>query len=148
MLNSNQFNNLKDLVKSEIARRVGSGPLTKYNTSDYDVTVTPDKIVTAEDAKKVLEPLLAINDYDGLELPVKGKPIPKEFGPELLQYMTNLKNQTLTQSSSTCRGACTGLCVGSCTGACNGCTSSCGSGCGANCTSSCGSGCAGSAMKA
>ncbi|MCI8624793.1 MAG: hypothetical protein HFI40_00680 [Lachnospiraceae bacterium] len=101
--------------------------------------------ILARQGKRVIEPLLAIQDYADLVLPEAGDPIPAGFGEELITYVNELSEEPMEGTSTSCRGACTGLCMSGCSNACSGCTGSC-TGCG-GCSASCGTGCASGARS-
>ena len=96
--------------------------------------------ILARQGKRVIEPLLAIQDHADLVLPETGEPIPAGFGEGLITYVNELSEEPMEGTSTSCRGACTGLCMSGCSNACSGCKGSC-TGCG-GCSASCGTGCA------
>jgi hypothetical protein len=165
-----QVIDLKAKIKAEMARRKYYGSLStnggynyavkdsavNYASSTYDFTTTPSSgnAVLAEHGQKTVDLLLKIKDYGDLKKVVQNDPIPNSFDAALITYVNNLAKESITGSSSSCRGACTGLCVGTCASGCSGCSSTngssdsigsycsgCAATCGSGCTTGCGSGC-------
>ena len=92
--------------------------LSKFADSSYDFSTTPKKggKILAEHGKKVIEPLLNIADKGDLNIDgiVAGGKIPNSFDDSLIEYVNTLANESVTGSSSSCRGACSGLCTETC----------------------------------
>lgn len=174
-LTAAEMNSLKVKVKAEMQRRAYNGSMTGFASASYDFSTTPTSgtKVTADQGKKVVEPLLNIKDHGNLNIVdlKTGSKIPSSFSNELLSYTDSLSQEPIDGASSSCRGACSGLCVGTCGSTCSGCSScsggctgsggsggsgssGCGgcsggcsgacSGCGGSCTGSCGRGCSSS----
>lgn len=143
-------------IVAEAKRRNGYGSLAeKYGIDSYKITATPSvgSVVSVTDGNKIIEPLINIKDYGDLKRVVKGELIPDSFASELSSYVDTLAKESMTGSSTSCRGACTGLCVGTChtecsgcSSGCSGCSDTCNTSCQATCTGTCGSGCASGAM--
>lgn len=144
MLSSAEIKDLKAKIKVEMQRRSGNGSLVSYATSEWDFSQIPDKNtpILTEHGKKTIEPILAIKPINGLEIPIKGKNIPKSFDKELITTVNSYSSESTTASTSSCAGACSGLCVGQCYSGCSGCSGGCNgcSGCG-GCDNGCYSGC-------
>ena len=152
MLTAGQYNLLRQKVEAEVARRNACGSLAAYagaeagglsvqaEGTEAQEEAEPGTAILAEQGKRVIEPLLAIQDYEDLVFPEAGEPIPAGFGEGLITYVNELSGEPMEGSTSSCRGACTGLCMGGCSNACSGCKGSC-TGCG-GCSASCGTGCA------
>ncbi len=165
MLTAEQYNLLCQKVEAEVGRRNACGSLAAYASggnaavgTETDAGAEPSveqsdqaegtadgqaetgATILARQGKRVIEPLLAIQDYADLVLPEAGEPIPAGFGEELITYVNELSEEPMEGTSTSCRGACTGLCMSGCSNACSGCTGSC-TGCG-GCSASCGTGCA------
>ena len=170
-LTAAQIVDLKAKIKAEAARRKYYGSLSTnggynyavkdsavdYSSSTYNFSTTPTSgnAILAEHGQKTIDILLKIKDYGDLKKVAKGDPLPGSFNSELITYVNNLAKESITGSSSSCRGACTGLCVGTCASACSGCSSTngsnsstgsycsgCSATCGTGCSTGCGSGCA------
>ena len=140
MLTIQQIAELKQAVKTEMARRSGNGSLASFSGADWEFTIQPESggRVLAEHGKKVINPLLEVADIPGLllvegitpggETPSgAGDPIPAAFDGALLDKVANYGTEGMTASSSSCRGACSGLCAATCTSTCSGCRGSSGS---------------------
>lgn len=156
-LTAAEMNTLKAKVKTEMQRRAYNGSMTGFASASYDFSTTPTSgtKVTADQGKKVVEPLLNIKDHGNLNTAdlKTGSKIPSSFNNELLSYTDSLSQEPIDGATSSCRGACSGLCVGTCGSTCSGCSSCSGgcsgsggsggsgsSGCG-GCSGNCGGGC-------
>lgn len=139
MLTAEQYNLLCQKVEAEVERRNACGSLEAY-AGKTEETAESGMAILAKQGTRVLEPLLAIQDYGDLVLPEVGEPIPAGFREELITYVNELSEEPMEGTSTSCRGACTGLCMSGCSNACSGCKGSC-TGCG-GCSASCGTGCA------
>lgn len=142
MISASEMVQLKQAIKSELARRSGYGSLAAYAGSGYDFSQTPasNQPITVEQGQKTVDLLLRIKDHGDLIFTKSGVPIPDSLDRNLLSYVQQLGAENVNSSTTNCRGACTGFCVGSCTGQCNGCSGHCNTGC-MGCSASCGSGC-------
>lgn len=145
MLTAEQYNLLRQKVEAEVERRNACGSLAAYasggnaaaGTETGEAQTVAEETAGAEtgaailarQGKRVIEPLLAIQDYADLVLPEAGEPIPAGFGEELITYVNELSEEPMEGTSTSCRGACTGLCMSGCSNACSGCSASCGTGC-------------------
>lgn len=142
-LTAAEVNSLKAKVKTEMQRRAYNGSMTGFASASYDFSTTPTSgtKVTADQGKKVIEPLLNIKDHGNLNTAdlKTGSKIPSSFNNELLAYTDSLSKEPIDGAASSCRGACSGLCVGTCGSTCSGCSS-----CSGGCTGSGGSGGSGS----
>lgn len=142
-LTAAEMNTLKAKVKTEMQRRAYNGSMTGFASASYDFSTTPTSgtKVTADQGKKVVEPLLNIKDHGNLNTAdlKTGSKIPSSFNNELLSYTDSLSKEPIDGATSSCRGACSGLCVGTCGSTCSGCSS-----CSGGCTGSGGSGGSGS----
>ena len=142
-LTAAEMNTLKAKVKTEMQRRAYNGSMTGFASVSYDFSTTPTSgtKVTADQGKKVIEPLLNIKDHGNLNTAdlKTGSKIPSSFNNELLSYTDSLSKEPIDGATSSCRGACSGLCVGTCGSTCSGCSS-----CSGGCTGSGGSGGSGS----
>lgn len=142
-LTAAEVNSLKAKVKTEMQRRAYNGSMTGFAAASYDFSTTPTSgtKVTADQGKKVIEPLLNIKDHGNLNTAdlKTGSKIPSSFNNELLSYTDSLSKEPIDGATSSCRGACSGLCVGTCGNTCSGCSS-----CSGGCTGSGGSGGSGS----
>lgn len=142
-LTAAEVNSLKAKVKTEMQRRAYNGSMTGFASASYDFSTTPTSgtKVTADQGKKVIEPLLNIKDHGNLNTAdlKTGSKIPSSFNNELLSYTDSLSKEPIDGATSSCRGACSGLCVGTCGNTCSGCSS-----CSGGCTGSGGSGGSGS----
>lgn len=145
ILTADQFNELHQKVKEEMKRRCACGSLAAYGGPEYDAVAGRKERIRAEDGKKVIEPILAVQDYGELVFPEPGELIPPDFGEGLVSYVNDLAEEPMEGTATSCRGACTGLCMKGCSNACSGCTGGC-AGCG-GCSGSCGTGCAGGATR-
>lgn len=138
-LTAEEMNTLKAKVKTEMQRRAYNGSMTGFASASYDFSATPTSgtKVTADQGKKVVEPLLNIKDHGNLNTAdlKTGSKIPSSFNYELLYYTDSLSKEPIDGATSSCRGACSGLCVGTCGNTCSGCSS-----CSGGCTGSGGSG--------
>lgn len=139
MLTAEQYNLLRQKVEAEVERRNACGSLAAY-ASGGNAAAETGAAILARQGKRVIEPLLAIQDHADLVLPETGEPIPAGFGEGLITYVNELSEEPMEGTSTSCRGACTGLCMSGCSNACSGCKGSC-TGCG-GCSASCGTGCA------
>ena len=162
MLTAQQMKELKAAVKKEVLRRNASaGSLASYGSKEWDFDVEPTKgnITLASQGKKVLEPLLAISDWESekygiahhaVGVPQAGGIYPPDFSYEagIFTWVNKLGEETMTGSYSSCRTQCSGLCSAGCSGTntgyggygCGGCDGGC-SGCGGGCEGSCNWGC-------
>lgn len=142
-LTAAEMNTLKAKVKTEMQRRAYNGSMTGFASASYDFSTTPTSgtKVTADQGKKVIEPLLNIKDHGNLNTAdlKTGSKIPSSFNNELLSYTDSLSKEPIDGATSSCRGACSGLCVGTCGSTCSGCSS-----CSGGCSGSGGSGGSGS----
>lgn len=142
-LTAAEVNSLKAKVKTEMQRRAYNGSMTGFASASYDFSTTPTSgtKVTADQGKKVVEPLLNIKDHGNLNTAdlKTGSKIPSSFNNELLSYTDSLSREPIDGATSSCRGACSGLCVGTCGSTCSGCSS-----CSGGCSGSGGSGGSGS----
>ena len=145
MLTANEIVTLKSKVKAEMARRSGYGSLSSFSGTAYDFATSPKQggIILAEHGQKTIDLLLQIKDKDNLVLVKQNALIPDGFDSSLITYVDTLAKETMTGSTSSCRGACTGLCVGTCSGGCNGCSGGCSGGCYGTCTGGCANSCTG-----
>ena len=102
MLTIQQIAELKQAVKTEMARRSGNGSLASFSGADWEFTIQPESggRVLAEHGKKVINPLLEVADIPGLllvegitpggETPSgAGDPIPAAFDGALLDKVAN-----------------------------------------------------------
>lgn len=143
MLTAEELIALKSKVEAEMKRRCYYGSLAAFADVKFEHAPIRGQPVYAEQGKKVIEPLLQIQDrgdlnIDGLK---EGERIPSFFDANLSDYVDELAKETVNGSSSSCRGACTGLCVGTCGNGCSGCTAVCGGTCESACTKTCGTAC-------
>ena len=124
------------------------GQLNGYASDAYNYTVIPEnnRQISDEHIQKIIDPLLAINDFlpdntlkkkrTSLEMELKKA---EEFADKMAKISKTAKN-------SGCRGNCTGLCEQACSSACTGCSSctgNCSSTCGKQCSDGCVGGCGG-----
>ena len=124
-LTAAEINAIKARIKSEAQRRTGYGSLSEYGTSTYDFTETPVSggIIKAEHGEKTVNILLKVKDFGGTTIVNAGDLIESSVTAENMQaVLTSMEGETMTASTSSCRGACTGICVGTCTSGCSGCT--------------------------
>ena len=161
MLTAQQMKELKAAVKKEVLRRnANAGSLASYGSKEWDFDVEPTKgnITLASQGKKVLEPLLAISDWESekygiahhaVGIPKAGGIYPPDFSYEagIFTWVNKLGEESMTGSYSSCRTQCSGLCSGTCGDTSSqgstywGCLNSCGSGCATGCTNHCSGGC-------
>ena len=140
---------LRAVIREECSRRNGFGSLAGYaDETAYGVGNTPESgsPITASQGKGIIDPLIAVRDYNALrELVIQGRPIPPDFDTStIITYVNDLRNEPLDSATTSCRSACTGLCISYCSNACrNGCTSNCSSTCAGDCSGYCASGCTG-----
>ena len=89
-LTAAEMNTLKAKVKTEMQRRAYNGSMTGFASASYDFSTTPASgtKVTADQGKKVVEPLLNIKDHGNLNTAdlKAGSKIPSSFNNELLSY--------------------------------------------------------------
>ena len=140
--------NLKSIIKTEMGRRNGYGDVSTFSSTAYDFVAVPtvNQAVLVEQGQKIIDIALKIKDIPNLKNVAKND-IVKALdivNSNFVAYAT----ETMTGSTSSCRGACTGLCLGSCTTGCTGCTGCAGctgtcTGCNTTCSGNC-SGCTGS----
>lgn len=126
-MTAEQVIELKEKLKSELARRNGLGSVEQYASKEYDFNQIPKEgqPITADQGKKIIDLLLQICDYKDLRYVVRGDTIPEAFDTELLDLVDKLSKEEMTgelDEQSSCRGMCTGLCAGSCIKSCNGCS--------------------------
>ena len=138
MLDAKQLNELKHLLKQELARRNGEGNVDHFADSKYDFIHNPElgDDITEEHGQKTIDLLLKICDYKDLKPVKQGDVIPDAFDENLLDFVRKLSQEERTgeteetvrtmfpdrvPETSSCRASCTGLCIGLCSSNCNGC---------------------------
>lgn len=150
-LKASELVELKNAIRSEMARRDGYGSLKEYTGTNYEFSKNPaigDKI-KPEYGQKTIDLVLRICDYGDLKLVKEDDPIPNSFNRGLIDFVNSLAGEQKTgdpNEHSSCRSYCTGLCAGSCYGLCNGCTN-CTASCGTGCETGCNGGCTGGCWK-
>lgn len=133
---------IKAKVKTEMARRNGTGSVSKYAGSSYDYTVIPttEDEIALEHIEKIKVPLDAVNSITN---PIKDNVIVKELATTDA-HLTVLSSIAVTasQANSGCAASCTGLCTSGCKSGCSGC-SGCGTSCSYDCSTTCSGTCTG-----
>lgn len=140
MLTASQYMALKEKLVTELQRRNACGSVSSYAEKASKGSAVEGNKILASTGNNLIEPILSIKDYGDLMFPVEGEPIPSSFDEELITYVNTLASESMTTTTSSCRGACTGLCMNGCASSCSGCKGSC-SGCN-GCNGTCGTGCA------
>ena len=138
---------IKEKVKRVMASRdvpdMG-GQLTQYASQEYDYMMEPKVVsqISDEHIRKIIDPLLEINDY----LPynsLRKKRTSLEMELEKAEkFADKMMAVPKTAEDSGCRGNCTGLCEQSCASGCTGCVS-CSGECSGECNKNCADGCSG-----
>ena len=117
MITASELNSLKTKIKNEMARRKYDGSLVDYSGSSYDFSTTPSSgnKILLEHGEKTINLMLKVQDVGNLRNVATGEKIPSSFDYDTLNSkVTAWASESLTGSSSSCRGACSGLCVGVC----------------------------------
>lgn len=145
-MKASQINTLKSAIKTELGRRdlggatANFGSLAEYAGSNWDFTEVPatDSKIKLEHGKKTINALYTIKDVDNLSFVEKDGKIPTDDKfLTLEQFVLNLSAETMTNTTSSCRGNCSGLCAGSCITGCSGCNTGCKGSCKGNCSTTC-----------
>ena len=143
-MKASEYNELKNILKNECNRRNGYGSLVSEISV---INNTPNAVVggkvTEAQGKGTVDVMLKIETFGDLHLVSEDRQIPVSFGQDMKNEIQRLSTETMTGSTSSCRGACTGLCLGSCIGQCKSC-SSCDSYCAGSCSNTCVTSCTGS----
>lgn len=155
----NDYIQLRNRIKQDIARRTLSDTNTFYNVynmdlagNDYSVEPARGKPVLLEHIQKIITPINGINSDLGAEIGSVNVISSSQLQiiSEIITTFENDQPQGASSCKTNCIGLCSTACSGSCKGGCgDGCTScsgSCKGGCGDGCTSctgSCKGGCTG-----
>lgn len=142
---------LQKEVQAEMKRRCGYGSLAEFGKGVIE-DISAGTEITAEQASRIIEPLMQINDSVHMRaLPSKGAPIKYNIQEEAKKFLDKISKEPITGSQTSCRAQCSGLCVSTCYSSCTGCTgcsNTCGSGCASGCisctgtcTATCGNNC-------
>lgn len=145
------FERIKNKVRAEMKRRSATehgASLFVFGGAEWEFEVDPETgcIVIDEYVRKIIDPLLQVNDFlddNSLRKGKSGLEIPIAKMEEFIDKISKIPEEA---SNSGCRGSCTGLCAEACTSGCIGCQScrgGCSTTCNKACSSSCGGGCSG-----
>ena len=112
MLSADEILNLKARIDTELVRRSYNGSLSNYANSDYNFEINPssNNPIYMEQGQKIMEQILQINDIGDLyyEDMKPNTMIPNSFDYEPIdKVLAKYEKETLSQNSTSCRGACT-----------------------------------------
>lgn len=144
-ITANDFIQLKNLVKSEMARRDKSNVSSQYGSDNYDYITVPQTngSILLEHIEKIDTPLRAVAGSSALFSPSPNQHSVIRDLQEYRNLVASLAQNSYTSASGNggCTdGACTGLCTNSCT-SCTSCTGTCLGSCSANCSNDCSGSC-------